>query len=112
MVRAETGGQTAGQRKTLWAREEKLVQQRITKGRAWLDWMEIGSLDDSETEEVVDVTARGMRDNPLPVAAFGDDPETRRRRFRSLIAADFAARDYSHTLVARREDGASWACAA
>jgi ribosomal protein S18 acetylase RimI-like enzyme len=86
-------------------REEKAVEKQHTGGRAWLDWLEIGALDASETEEVLDVTARGMRDNPLPVAAFGDDPEKRRREFRSLIAADFAARDYSHTLVARREDG-------
>ncbi len=82
------------------------VQQKITNQRAWLDWMEIGAFDASEIEEVLDVLARGMRDNPLHVAAFGEDPERRRRRFRGLMAAAFSIRDFSHTLVARREDGA------
>ncbi len=86
-------------------RKEKAVQQKITNQRAWLDWMEIGVLDVSEIEEVLDVLARGMRDNPLHVAAFGEDPERRRRRFRGLMAAAFSIRDFSHTLVARREDG-------
>jgi len=86
-------------------RKEKAVQQKITNQRAWLDWMEIGAFDASETEEVLDVLARGMRDNPVHVAAFGEDPERRRRRFRGLMAAAFSIRDFSHTLVARREDG-------
>jgi ribosomal protein S18 acetylase RimI-like enzyme len=81
------------------------VQQKITNQRAWLDWMEIGAFDASEIEEVLDVLARGMRDNPLHVAAFGEDPERRRRSFRRLMAAAFSIRDFSHTLVARREDG-------
>ena len=82
------------------------MQQKITNQRAWLDWMEIGAFDASEVEEVLDVLARGMRDNPLHVAAFGENPERRRRRFRRLLAAAFSIRDFSHTLVARREDGA------
>ena len=86
-------------------RKEKAVQQKTTNQRAWLDWMEIGAFDASEIEEVLDVLARGMRDNPLHVAAFGENPEHRRRRFRGLIAAAFSIRDFSHTLVARREDG-------
>jgi hypothetical protein len=75
------------------------------KGRAWLDRMEIGAIDEAEIEEVLDVVSRGMRDNPQHVAAFGEDPETRRRLFRRLISAAFSTRDLSHTLVARREDG-------
>ena len=86
-------------------RKEKAVQQKITNQRAWLDWMEIGAFDASEIEEVLDVLAHGMRDNPLHVAAFGEDPERRRRSFRGLMAAAFSIRDISHTLVARREDG-------
>ncbi len=81
------------------------MQQKITNQRVWLDWMEIGVFDASEIEEVLDVLARGMRDNPLHVAAFGEDPERRRRSFRRLMAAAFSIRDFSHTLVARREDG-------
>jgi ribosomal protein S18 acetylase RimI-like enzyme len=79
--------------------------QKIINQRAWLDWMEIGAFDASEIEEILDVLARGMRDNPLHVAAFGEDSECRRRRFRGLMAAAFSIRDFSHTLVARREDG-------
>jgi ribosomal protein S18 acetylase RimI-like enzyme len=79
--------------------------QKIINQRAWLDWMEIGAFDASEIEEILDVLARGMRDNPLHVAAFGEDPEHRLRRFRGLMAAAFSIRDFSHTLVARREDG-------
>ena len=86
-------------------RKEKAVQQKITNQRAWLDRMEIGAFDASEIEEVLDVLARGMRDNPLHVAAFGEDSERRRRRFRGLMAAAFSIRNFSHTLVARREDG-------
>ena len=41
--------------------------------------LEIEALDASGVGKAVDVTARGMRDNPLHVAAFGDDPELRLR---------------------------------
>ena len=75
------------------------------KGRTWLDRMEIGTIGEAEIEEVLDVVSRGMRYNPQHVAAFGEDPETRRRLFRRLISAAFSTRDLSHTLVARREDG-------
>ena len=89
-------------------RKEKAVQQKITNQRAWLDWMEIGAFDASEIEEVLDVLARGMRDNPLHVAAFGEDPERRRRRFRRLMAAAFSIRDWSPGA----KTVSSWACAA
>jgi hypothetical protein len=66
-------------------REEDAVQQKITDRGAWLDWMEIGALDASEIEEALDIVARGMRDNPLTVAVFGDGPEQRRQRFRRFM---------------------------
>ena len=78
------------------------VEQKITNRDAWLDQMEIGAFDASEIEEILDVVAR---DNPLHVAAFGEDPECRRRRFRRFMSAVFTVKDFSHTLVARREDG-------
>lgn len=85
------------------------MEHEIIKGRAWLDQLEIGAMDEAEKEQVLDVLARGMRDNPLHVAVFGEDPELRRRRFRKLMAAAFSASDHSHALshalVARREDG-------
>ena len=105
MVRGNVGRQTAGQRGSTKAREERMVGYRITKDRAWLDRLEIGAMGEAEIEEVLDVVSRGMRDNPQHVAAFGEDPETRRRRFRALMAAAFSANDFSHALVARREDG-------
>ena len=80
------------------------MEHGITKGRAWLDQLEIGAIG-AETEPVLDVLSRGMRDNPVHVAAFGDDPEIRRRQFRKLVAAMFSVSDLSHALVARREDG-------
>ncbi len=80
--------------------------QKTTDRGTWLDGLEIGALDASEIEEVLDVLARGMRDNPLHVAAFGADPEHRRRSFHRLVAAAFSVKDLSHTLVARSEDGA------
>jgi len=65
-------------------REEDAVQ-KITDRGAWLDWMAIGALDASEIEEALNVTARGMRDNPLTVAVFGDGPEQRHQRFRRFM---------------------------
>ena len=80
--------------------------QKITNRGAWLDWMEIGTLDASEIEEALDATARGMRDNPLTVAIFGDGPEQRRQRFRRLIGGVAGALDWgSNMLVARDTDG-------
>ena len=81
------------------------MEHRIAKERVWLDGLEIGAIGAAETEEVLEVLSRGMRDNPLHVAAFGEDPETRRRRFRKLVSMMFSVSDLSHTLVARREDG-------
>ncbi len=81
------------------------MKQRMTDQDAWLNGLEIGAFDDSEIEEVLDVLSRGMRDNPLHVAAFGEDPEHRRRRFRGLMAAAFSVRDFSHTLLARSANG-------
>ena len=39
--------------------------------------------------EAIGVLSRGMRDNPLHVAAFGDDPERRRRGLQRIFAAFF-----------------------
>ena len=81
------------------------MEQKVTNQDAWLDGLEVGALDASGIEEVLGVLSRGMRDNPLHVVAFGEDPERRRRKFRRLMSAAFAVKDFSHTLVARREDG-------
>jgi len=78
----------------------------ITEQNAWLDGLEIGPLDPSDIEEVVGVLSRGMLDNPVHVAAFGEDPEIRHQRLRILMSAAFRARDLSHAFVARDEEGA------
>ena len=41
--------------------------------------IEVRDLRPEEVDEAADVLGRGMRDNPLHVAAFGDDPERRVR---------------------------------
>lgn len=68
--------------------------------------LEVGPLETPEVGEVLDVLSRGMRDNPLHVAAFGEDPGRRLEKFRGLISAAFVSRDFSHTLVARGAGGA------
>jgi ribosomal protein S18 acetylase RimI-like enzyme len=78
----------------------------VTGRREWLDGLEVGALDPSRIEAVLGVLARGMRDNPLHVAAFGSDPEVRREAFYRLMSGAITTRDFSHTLVARSEDGA------
>jgi len=68
--------------------------------------LEVGTPDASETEEVVGVLSRGMRDNPVHVAVFGADPETRRRKLRRLFGAAMPAMGWErHMLVARGPDG-------
>ena len=87
-------------------RKEEAVEQRVTGRRAWLDAVEIGSVDASEIEEVLDVLARGMSDNPLTVATFGTDPEQRRQRFRRFMGGAAKALDWGpNMLVARDADG-------
>jgi ribosomal protein S18 acetylase RimI-like enzyme len=87
-------------------REEDAVQQKITDRGAWLDWMESGALDASEIEEALDIVARGMRDNPLTVAVFDDDPEQRRQRFRRFMGGAARALGWGpNMLVARGADG-------
>ncbi len=51
--------------------------------------VEVGELPGAEVPEAVGVLARGMRDNPLHVAAFGADPERRRRRLERFFGAFF-----------------------
>jgi len=73
---------------------------------ASLEGLEIGALNASEVQEAMNVIVRGMRDNPLHVAAFGDDPEIRQRKLHALMSAEFTlGHRFSNTLAARREDG-------
>ena len=72
-----------------------------------LEGLEIRALDESEVGDALDVIARGMRDNPLHLAAYGEDPERRLRKIHKFVSAAFAVKNFSsYTLVARRGDGA------
>jgi GNAT superfamily N-acetyltransferase len=51
--------------------------------------LELRDLKRGEIPAAVGVLSRGMRDNPLHVAAFGPDPGQRERRLRRLFAALF-----------------------
>ena len=81
----------------------------MIKGEAFsLETMEIGALGAAEMDEAVGVKVRGMRDNPVIVAAFGQDPVTRHRRllrlFGAMAAAEMPGRDRD-MLAARGPDG-------
>ena len=74
--------------------------------RSNLNGLEIGALDASEVGEAVDVIARGMRDNPLHVATFGESPERRLQSLHRFFGAVFAVMGLQeHMLVARGQDG-------
>lgn len=79
------------------------MERRMADREARLDRLEIGAFDAAETKEVLDILSRSMRDNPLHVAAFGHNPERRLRRLRTMMAVAFSAKDFSHSLVVRRE---------
>jgi ribosomal protein S18 acetylase RimI-like enzyme len=69
--------------------------------------LEIGALEASEIEEALGVISRGMRDNPIHIAAFGNDPERRKKSLHRFFGAAFDVMGLQeHMLVARSEDGA------
>jgi ribosomal protein S18 acetylase RimI-like enzyme len=70
-----------------------------------LEGLQIGALDDSEVEKALDVVARAFRDNPVNVAAVGEDSARHLRIVYTFFAAWFAVKGYAHTLVARGADG-------
>jgi ribosomal protein S18 acetylase RimI-like enzyme len=80
---------------------------RSTLGGEWLDGLEVGALGSADAEQVVGVLSRGMRDNPLHVAVFGEDPERRQERLHRLFGAAFHTMGWQrHMLAARSADGA------
>jgi GNAT superfamily N-acetyltransferase len=66
--------------------------------------VEVVDLDRRDVPEAVAVLARGMRDNPLHVAAWGPDPEHRRRTAARLFGALFRTMT-SQTPICARRDG-------
>ena len=80
-----------------------MMEKEATKN---LGGLEIGALDLSEIEEALGVISRGMRNNPIHVAAFGDAPERQRKSLHRLFGAAFAVMGLQkHMRAARGEDG-------
>jgi ribosomal protein S18 acetylase RimI-like enzyme len=64
----------------------------------------IRDLKDDETQLAVGVLARGMRDNPLHVAAFGDDAQTRERSLARMFGAMFRVFSQQRPICALEND--------
>lgn len=60
-------------------------------------------LDRQDASAAVGVLARGMRDNPIHIAAFGDDPDIRIQALERLFAALFDGELLGRPLCARVE---------
>jgi ribosomal protein S18 acetylase RimI-like enzyme len=65
--------------------------------------IEVRDLRPQEGPEAVGVLARGMRDNPLHVAAYGDDPERRLRCHARLMRGLFRAFTAQQPICAIRD---------
>ena len=50
-----------------------------------LDLVEIGALSAMERDAALGVLSRGMRDNPLHVRVFGNDPDVREQRLAAML---------------------------
>jgi hypothetical protein len=57
--------------------------------------IEVRDLRSHEVSAAVGMLARGMRDNPLHVAAYGDDPERRLRCHARMMRGLFASPDFA-----------------
>jgi ribosomal protein S18 acetylase RimI-like enzyme len=79
---------------------------RSAQGDEWLDGLEIGTLGPADAEEVLGVLVRGMRDNPVHIAVFGDDPRRRQERLLRVFEGAFGAMGWqANMLAARGPDG-------
>jgi ribosomal protein S18 acetylase RimI-like enzyme len=65
--------------------------------------IQVADLPRSQIPDAVALLARGMRDNPLHVAAFGPDPERRRRSLERLFRALFRVMVLQTPLGAHRD---------
>lgn len=65
------------------------------------DEVVVEDLGQADYDEAIEVLALGMRDSPLHVAAFGDDPETRVRSLRHLFRGIFKSSKTFQPLCAR-----------
>ena len=67
------------------------------------DSVEVRDLRPEEVPQAVGVLARGMRDNPLHVAVYGDDPDRRLRSHARLVGGVFDAFPAQQPICAVRE---------
>jgi ribosomal protein S18 acetylase RimI-like enzyme len=65
--------------------------------------VEVTPMSSSDVPAAVGVLARGMRDNPIHVAAFGPDPERRERLLARMFGTMWRHWDVEHALCARRD---------
>lgn len=63
--------------------------------------VEVAPAGAADIAEGIAVLARGMRDNPLHVAAFGDDPDLRRRRIQRIFEGLFSQLGGQRPICAR-----------
>ena len=69
-----------------------------------LTTVDVGALSAAQLPEAVQVIARGMRDNPVHIAALGDDPALREKRVHRIFSRVLPV--MGHTLLAaRHRDG-------
>ena len=72
-------------------------------GAGRLEGLEVGALGPGAAEEALGVLSRGMRDNPVHVAVFGDDPERRQERIRRVFEGAFDAMGWEANMLAARD---------
>jgi ribosomal protein S18 acetylase RimI-like enzyme len=76
----------------------------MLKENNYLDELEIGAIEAAEIGEAASLLSRGMRDNPLHVAAFGEDPARRTQSLYRLFSGMLAVTGLP-MLAARQTDG-------
>lgn len=68
--------------------------------------IDVVALDPADIRQAIRVNARGMRDNPLHIAAFGADPDIRLKKLERLFTIVLSSdKSMQHALVARKADG-------
>jgi ribosomal protein S18 acetylase RimI-like enzyme len=85
-------------------RKEAMTENlKAAPGGGWIDALEIGALGPADAGAALDLLSRGMRDNPLHVAVFGEEVELRRRRIRRVFAGAFDAMGWQANMLAARD---------
>jgi ribosomal protein S18 acetylase RimI-like enzyme len=84
---------------------ERTIDAKATARPALnLDLVEIGALSATERDLALGVLARGMRDNPVHVRAFGSDPAVREQRLAAMFGASFTVMSLHEQMLVARDD--------